>query len=206
MNNKTLHAELTEEKLRPCPEVTLGGEDSNKEKSFSDIPREDDGDNKTPTEKQKSPIQKWAEARPSLDVIMSMSTTPNRVTSTEEMKPSIQESIEDVEDVFHDTLANEGISSPETEHEVLSPKSVVTWKKELEVLVQGGVPRNIRGEVSSYTFMPVPCNLDIVILYVAKTNISFAGMAGLCWCTNTTGGKLLPEFAGQRERSEPRAE
>ncbi|KAL1822659.1 hypothetical protein ACET3Z_009437 [Daucus carota] len=147
VNNKTSHAELTEEKLRPCPEVTLGGEDSNKEKSFSDIPREDDGDNKTPTEKQKSPIQKWAEARPSLDVIMSMSTTPNRVTSTEEMKPSIQESIEDVEDVFHDTLANEGISSPETEHEVLSPKSVVTWKKELEVLVQGGVPRNIRGEV-----------------------------------------------------------
>lgn len=162
--NTSLHAEPTEEKLGPFLDVTRGGEDLNEEKSVFDVQKEDDADKEAPTEKNKSPVQKWAQARPSLDVIESMvSTTPHHSTSTEEMRPSNQEFDEDTEEVFHDTLVNHGIGTPETEHDVISPESFAIWNKELEVLVQGGVPRNIRGEVPLNTFKPVSCNLDIVI-------------------------------------------
>lgn len=197
VNDETSHAELKEIKVRPCPEVTQGGKDLNEDKSVFDVQREDDANKEAKKQKQNSPVKKWAQARPSLGVIESIiSTTTHHLTSTEEMIPPIQESNEDVEEVFHDTLVNDGFSTPETEHDVISPECFVAWKKELEVLVQGGVPRNIRGEVSFYTSMSVSGNLDIVIFNEVKTNLPFAGVAGLCWCTNTTGGKLLPEFAG----------
>lgn len=150
MNEETSsHAEPTEEKLGPFLDVTQGGEDLNEEKSVVDVQREDDANKESPTKKKKSPVQNWAQARPSLDVIESMvSTTPHHLTSAEEMRSSNQEFDEDTEEVFHDTLVSDGIIIPETEHDVISPESFAIWNKELEVLVQGGVPRNIRGEVS----------------------------------------------------------
>ncbi|KAK1392637.1 GTPase-activating protein GYP2 [Heracleum sosnowskyi] len=118
-NEKTSsHAEPTEKNLGPFLDVTQGGEDLNEEKSVFDVQREDDANKEEPTKKNKSPVQKWA-----------------------------QEFDEDTEEVFHDTLVNDGICTPETEHDVISPESFAIWNKELEVLVQGGVPRNIRGEV-----------------------------------------------------------
>ncbi|XP_074379246.1 uncharacterized protein LOC141720629 isoform X2 [Apium graveolens] len=150
VNEKTSsHAEPTEEKFGPFLDMTRGREDTNEEKSIFDAQREEDANKESPTKKKKYPVQKWAQARPSLDVIESMvsSTTTHHLTSTEEMRPSNQEFDEDTGEVFHDTLVNDGIIAPETEHDVISPESFAIWNKELEVLVQGGVPRNIRGEV-----------------------------------------------------------
>lgn len=162
-----MHAEVTDQKIEPFLDVIEEGDGGGK--SISDVPTEGDPKKEVlvATQKNIRRVQTWVQARPSVRVIESMmsfrvkdrnmkdeqiSTTQYQLTSIEEMRPSNQESEKDVEVVLYNTnIVNDGKSASGIENEVVSPEPFLTWKLELEFLVHGGVPRDLRGEVHIYT-------------------------------------------------------
>lgn len=121
----------------------------------------------TATETKVHKIQIWAEIRPSLhaieDIMSSRVKKVNLVnnvpdTSVRKKLPSIEEarpgkgaSEEDSEEEFYDLERSESDPVQDTLPTVgvpaLDPESLPPWKEELELLVQGGVPMALRGEV-----------------------------------------------------------
>ncbi|KAJ6727159.1 ECOTROPIC VIRAL INTEGRATION SITE 5 PROTEIN-like protein [Salix purpurea] len=174
---KELHAEATEQEINNGLEKGVEGDDISGEKPSSDILLENvtREEKQSATNKKTHGIQIWTEIRPSLHVIEDMmslrimrkgnQTKDQQDTKKERMEPSFEDaksakgaSEEDSEDEFYDVersdpnqdaSSSDSASAPATgaPADALSPESSFPWKEELEVLVRGGVPMALRGEL-----------------------------------------------------------
>ncbi|KAJ6767923.1 TBC1 DOMAIN FAMILY MEMBER GTPASE-ACTIVATING PROTEIN [Salix koriyanagi] len=174
---KELHAEATEQEINNGLEKGVEGDDISGEKPSSDILLENvtREEKQSATNKKTHGIQIWTEIRPSLHVIEDMmslrimrkgnQSKDQQDTKKERMEPSFEDaksakgaSEEDSEDEFYDversdpnqdTSSSDSASAPATgaPADALSPESSFPWKEELEVLVRGGVPMALRGEL-----------------------------------------------------------
>ncbi|CAA0829766.1 Ypt/Rab-GAP domain of gyp1p superfamily protein [Striga hermonthica] len=109
-------------------------------------------------------VQTWAKISPSLNAIEHMmslcikkrnnvaaetKSTRNHLPSIDE-GPSGEESEDNEKDVSNDNemADNAGIPAMESsDADGMSPEKFLPWKEELEFLVRGGVPKDLRGEV-----------------------------------------------------------
>ncbi|KAJ6350135.1 hypothetical protein OIU78_006339 [Salix suchowensis] len=174
---KELHAEATEQEINNGLEKGVEGDDISGEKPSSDILLENvtREEKQSATNKKTHGIQIWTEIRPSLHVIEDMmslrimrkgnQSKDQQDTKKERMEPSFEDaksakgaSEEDSEDEFYDVersdpnqdaSSSDSASAPATDApaDALSPESSFPWKEELEVLVRGGVPMALRGEL-----------------------------------------------------------
>lgn len=144
-------------------------------------------------------VRKWAEIRPSLhsiDRMMSARVKKRKNMTDEKMRPehsdllSVNEETQltdesDNEDVFYANEIDGGVDasaaerksngSDETQHEAF-----LAWKQELEFLVHGGVPKDLRGEVISRA------------VTMSRDSIGFSPLLILCTFTSLDrSGKLL---------------
>ncbi|XP_011011811.1 PREDICTED: TBC1 domain family member 8B [Populus euphratica] len=171
--NKELHAEATEQEINNGSEkgVDISGE----EPSSDVLPENVTKEKQSATSKKTHGIQIWTEIRPSLHVIEDMmslrimrkanQSKDQQETKKESMVPSFEDaksakgaSEEDSEDEFYDversdpnqdTSSSDSASAPATgaPADALPLESSFPWKEELEVLVRGGVPMALRGEL-----------------------------------------------------------
>ncbi|KAJ6986986.1 TBC1 domain family member 8B [Populus alba x Populus x berolinensis] len=171
--NKELHAEATEQEINNGLEkgVDISGEVPSSDVLLENIIEE----KQSATGKKTHGIQIWTEIRPSLRVIEDMmslrimrkgnQSEDQQETKKERMVPSFEDaksakgaSEEDSEDEFYDversdpnqdTSSSDIASAPATgaPADALPPESSFPWKEELEVLVRGGVPMALRGEL-----------------------------------------------------------
>ncbi|KAJ6429046.1 hypothetical protein OIU84_020645 [Salix udensis] len=174
---KELHAEATEQEINNGLEKGVVGDDISGEKPSSDILLENvtREEKQSANNKKTHGIQIWTEIRPSLHVIEDMmslrimrkgnQSKDQQDTKKERMEPSFEDaksakgaSEEDSEDEFYDVersdpnqdaSSSDSASAPATgaPADTLSPESSFPWKEELEVLVRGGVPMALRGEL-----------------------------------------------------------
>uniref|UniRef100_A0A6N2M672 Rab-GAP TBC domain-containing protein n=1 Tax=Salix viminalis TaxID=40686 RepID=A0A6N2M672_SALVM len=174
---KELHAEATEQEINNGLEKGVEGDDISGEKPSSDILLENvtREEKQSANNKKTHGIQIWTEIRPSLHVIEDMmslrimrkgnQSKDQQDTKKERMEPSFEDaksakgaSEEDSEDEFYDVersdpnqdaSSSDSASAPATgaPADALSPESSFPWKEELEVLVRGGVPMALRGEL-----------------------------------------------------------
>ncbi|GAA0154597.1 GTPase-activating protein [Lithospermum erythrorhizon] len=89
-------------------------------------------------------VQTWAEIRPSLgalDYMMSFRVKKNKITKNEHVITGASED-KNVEEQCVNEMLDDSMNTTVTEGQPFFP-----WEQELEFLVQGGVPRNLRGEV-----------------------------------------------------------
>ncbi|GMP85299.1 hypothetical protein CsSME_00038509 [Camellia sinensis var. sinensis] len=162
-SNNRLSAEITEQKAEPGPQLSGG-----REPAF-DIQTESDPkkDVQVATKTKNCEVQTWAEIRPSLHAIELMmssrgkkrknmkdehiTTSQNHLPSIEEARTSRQESEENFEDEFYDNeIVDDSVNTPAegtAANDGVSLEPFFPWKQELEFLVHGGVPRELRGEV-----------------------------------------------------------
>ncbi|XP_061985168.1 uncharacterized protein LOC133704375 isoform X2 [Populus nigra] len=170
--NKELHAEATEQEINNGSEkgVDISGEEPSSDVSLENVTEE----KQSATSKKTHGIQIWTEIRPSLHFIEDMmslrimrkgnQSKDQQETKKERMVPSFEDaksakgaSEEDSEDEFYDversdpnqdTSSSDSASAPATgAPDALPPESSFPWKEELEVLVRGGVPMALRGEL-----------------------------------------------------------
>ncbi|XP_024462176.1 uncharacterized protein LOC7457898 isoform X2 [Populus trichocarpa] len=171
--NKELHAEATEQEINNGSEkgVDISGEEPSSDVLLENVTEE----KQSATSKKTHGIQIWTEIRPSLRVIEDMmslrimrkgnQSKDQQETKKERMVPSFEDaksakgaSEEDSEDEFYDversdpnqdTSSSDSASAPATgaPADALPPESSFPWKEELEVLVRGGVPMALRGEL-----------------------------------------------------------
>ncbi|KAF9676749.1 hypothetical protein SADUNF_Sadunf08G0035300 [Salix dunnii] len=175
-DNKELHAEATGQEINNGLEKGVEGDDISGEKPSSDILLENvtREEKQSATSTKTHRIQIWTEIRPSLHVIEDMmslrimrkgnQSKDQQDTKKERMVPSFEDaksakgaSEEDSEDEFYDVersdpnqdaSSSDSASAPATgAADALSPESSFPWKEELEVLVRGGVPMALRGEL-----------------------------------------------------------
>lgn len=80
------------------------------------------------------------------------------------------------------------------------PHRLCQWKEELDFLVRGGVPKDLRGEVNKCSPIYSVCLFVSLLDQVcsAMSNTDFAGLASLCWCEVTSKGEILRGFSVQR--------
>jgi hypothetical protein len=177
--NKELHAEATEQEINNGSEkgVDISGEEPSSDVLLENVTEE----KQSATSKKTHGIQIWTEIRPSLRVIEDMmslrimrkgnQSKDQQETKKERMVPSFEDaksakgaSEEDSEDEFYDversdpnqdTSSSDSASAPATgaPADALPPESSFPWKEELEVLVRGGVPMALRGEVYFVLFV-----------------------------------------------------
>lgn len=161
-------AEVTEQKTKPVLEVSVEGDDSSSRKLISDIRPESDTEKVVSgaTETKYREVKRWAQVRPSLNAIENMMSfrVNNRrdmkdktITSTESHLQSIEEASHSRKD-SKEEFEEEFMDCPEGESSVkhgVSPEPYFPLKEELEVLVRGGVPRDLRGEVPFNTLKPI---------------------------------------------------
>lgn len=166
---KPVGSEVTKQKS--IQEVSGEGDDSRVQKSNSDTTIESNPIKETPVTLQiKSREAKtWVEINPSLDVIDHMMSfrvrrrnmgseniisTHNQLPSIDEARLSEVESEEDGEEKFYDNEIADDSADASAEgssaSNEISPEPVFPWKEELEFLVRGGVPGDLRGEVQSF--------------------------------------------------------
>lgn len=167
-SNNRLHAEVTEQKAETGPQLS-GGDDSNEGNSARDTEGErDPEDSQVPIQTKPLKVQTWAQIRPSLHAIENMmsarikkktkdmkdeqkTTAEDHLPSIEEARTSRGESEDDIEEEFYDNeIVDETRNAPADEidgSDRASPEPFFPWKEELEFLVHGGVPRDLRGEV-----------------------------------------------------------
>lgn len=162
---ETLQAEDTECKAETISE-SKEGDDSSSGNSISDGSEVSDPkeEGQLSKETKTHKLQTWAQIRPSLVAIEKMMSfrvqkRKNMVDEEETVNgnhlPSIEEAeslggaSDDEEDCVNETSdANENAARTEpTPVDEVSPKHLFPWKEELESLVRGGVPKDLRGEV-----------------------------------------------------------
>lgn len=163
----TLHAEVTDLKTEPILELTLEGDDSSGRNSIFDVQTESDLEKEVAAiQKKPHKVQTWSPIRSSLSAIENMmsfrvenrnmkdakiTTTSNPLSSIEEVRPSSGESEEESEEEFYDNeITDDSMNAYGAESAVsdgASPETFFPWKEELELLVHGGVPRDLRGQV-----------------------------------------------------------
>uniref|UniRef100_A0A6M2EYZ6 Rab-GAP TBC domain-containing protein n=1 Tax=Populus davidiana TaxID=266767 RepID=A0A6M2EYZ6_9ROSI len=171
--NKELHAEATEQEINNGSEkgVDIIGKEPSSDVLLENITEE----KQSATSKKTHGIQIWTEIRPSLRVIEDMmslrimrkgnQSEDQQETKKERTVPSFEDaksakgaSEEDSEDEFYDVersdpnqdaSSSDSASAPATgaPADALPPESSFPWKEELEVLVRGGVPMALRGEL-----------------------------------------------------------
>ena len=171
-------------------------------------------------EKRVHRIQIWAEIRPSLRAIEDMmsirvkkkgSLSKNEqetgrvkpLTPTEDAKFPKGASEEDSEDEFYDAERSDSVQDAPTSDststttsadaavDAAPTESLFPWKEELEVLVRGGVPMALRGEV----FYLIFCHSLLIFHTLSFMDLVITALASLCWCEDTPSGELLPESA-----------
>lgn len=160
-------------------------------------------------------IQIWSEIRPSLCAIEDMMSIRVKKKSNlskdeqgagtgkplpspvEEFKSSKGVSEEDSEDEFYDAERSDPVQDAPASDTASAPaagdvspsESLFPWKEELEVLVRGGVPMALRGEVQ----INIPfCYLSIVKVYFLVTKF--------CNCIMPEIFQLWQAFVGVRAR------
>lgn len=165
--------------------------------------------------------QIWTEIRPSLCAIEDMMSFRVKKKGTAKKNEQLTESAklvlpfeevrspkgaseEDSEDEFYDVERSE--SSDHIQDAVLSDSSNVTapeamvdaplessfpWKEELEVLVRGGVPMALRGEVYHIPEMCFWTKVQFHLIYFFYFHACISALASLCRCENTPGAELL---------------
>ncbi|KAF5737124.1 TBC1 domain family member 8B-like isoform X2 [Tripterygium wilfordii] len=102
-------------------------------------------------------IQTWAQVRPSVHIIENMMSCcvkkrqkmkEGQISASRDHLPSINEigtsGGDSVEDVDHATVKK---SEDNVVGKMVSSETLFSWKEELESLVHGGVPKDLRGEV-----------------------------------------------------------
>lgn len=168
--------DLTEERLggyeaqqtEPVEGLSGEGDDSSEKRSISCTQEESVGTNESPTTRhpKSCDVQTWYKINPSLSSIERMTSIrikKRKNIKDENIKPhdklssiaetrSSREDFEDNEDdVFYD---NEIVDDSPNASEVnsiasdkMSSEPFFSWKEELEFLVRGGVPKDLRGEV-----------------------------------------------------------
>lgn len=171
-DNNTLPAEVLELKTEPSLDVCGERDDSSGGKSSFQIQTKSDPAKEVlvAIPKKTHLVQTWAQIRVSLGAIEKMmgfrvknrnmkdkqiTTTPNHCPSVEGVRPSSEESEEKLEEKLHendtvDNSTNTSGTEPAVSDGVYS-ETLFPWKEELEFLVHGGVPRDLRGEVQFYT-------------------------------------------------------
>ncbi|XP_028091869.1 ecotropic viral integration site 5 protein homolog isoform X1 [Camellia sinensis] len=162
-SNNRLSAEITEQKAEPGPQLSGGGEPAFDIQTESDPKK----DVQVATKTKNCEVQTWAEIRPSLHAIELMmssrgkkrknmkdehiTTSQNHLPSIEEARTSRQESEENFEEEFYDNeIVDDSVNTPAegtATNDGVSLEPFFPWKQELEFLVHGGVPRELRGEV-----------------------------------------------------------
>lgn len=165
----TLQAEATECKTETISERGEEGDDSSGRSSVSDGSKKSDPEKEVQLSKEikTRKVQTWSQIRPSLGAIENMMSfrvwkrrnmIEQQITIKGDHLPSIEEagspggaSEEEFEGevCVNETLtdnANAGREETMVIDEV-SHKSFFPWKEELEFLVHGGVPKDLRGEV-----------------------------------------------------------
>ncbi|KAH8497209.1 hypothetical protein H0E87_019773 [Populus deltoides] len=175
-DSKELHAEAKEQETRNGSQKNIEGVDIRSEKPSSDVLLENvtEKEEKQPaTSKKTHRIQIWTEIRPSLHAIEDMmslrikkkgnQSKDQQETKRERMVPPFEDAKspkgapeEDSEDEFYDVErsdliqdapASDGAPATGTAPDALPLESSFPWKEELEVLVRGGVPMALRGEL-----------------------------------------------------------
>lgn len=167
-SNNRLHVGVTEQKAETSPQLSGEGDDSSEGKSACDTEGERDPEAvQVPIQTKTLKVQTWAQIRPSLHAIENMlsarikkrkdmkeeqkTTAENHLPSIEEARTSRGESDEDIEEEFYENeIEDDTRNAPADESDGsdrASPELFPPWKEELEFLVRGGVPRDLRGEL-----------------------------------------------------------
>lgn len=191
-DNKSLHANASEQEVDASSEKGVGDNFSGKEPDSNDSIENVSDKEEEPTTKETKPhrIQIWTEIRPSLHAIENMMSIrvkkksnlskDEQDTGSGKPLPSIEEaryikgaSEEDSEDEFYDVErsdpnqdvpSSDSVSSNIGGASDLTPmESLFPWKEELEVLVRGGVPMALRGEVR-ITFLSCLCTMNALLM------------------------------------------
>ncbi|KAG8374274.1 hypothetical protein BUALT_Bualt11G0114500 [Buddleja alternifolia] len=161
--------EVAAEKTEPVEKVNGEGDGSNENRPVSDTQQEGVANKEAPTSQhaKSHQVKKWAKISPSLNTIeqlMSVRIKKRKNMMQEKLRPmhndlpsideaisSTEESEDDNEDVSYD---NERVSDSADTSAVesspkvkMAPEPFFPWKEELEFLVQGGIPKDLRGEV-----------------------------------------------------------
>lgn len=152
-------------------------------------------------------VKTWADISPSLYCLDNMMSV--RIKKSGNMKsrsircesndlPSIDEARSSHGGSEDDNERIDSANAPAVETssgDKLLPEICFPTKEELESLVQGGVPKDLRGEVQFYfcTNCLIFTCPALKFLYIFAPN--WAGVASICWCKNSTSGKILPRFA-----------
>ncbi|KAL0333330.1 UNVERIFIED_CONTAM: TBC1 domain family member 8 [Sesamum angustifolium] len=159
----------SEKKTEPVEKVSEEADDSSEKRPVSDTGEESVPSKETPATQHARPrvVQKWAEIRPSLNYIDHMMSVRvkkrknmtdekiihmhNDLPSIDEARPSGEESDNEDKDVFCDKeIIDDSANASAVESSAsdkMSRQPFFPWKQELEFLVQGGVPKDLRGEV-----------------------------------------------------------
>ncbi|KAI8015333.1 putative GTPase-activating protein AN11010 [Camellia lanceoleosa] len=169
-SSNRLHGEVTEQREEPSPQLSGEGDDSSGGKSACDIQTEKEPEKEVQESKQTKTdkVQTWAQIRLSLHSIENMMSfrvkkrknmKEEHMTAAQNHLPPIDETItsrgeseEDFEEEFYDNeIVDDDTRNAPAEaiaaSDGISPEPFFPWKEELEFLVHGGIPRDLRGEV-----------------------------------------------------------
>ncbi|XP_050387137.1 uncharacterized protein LOC126803375 [Argentina anserina] len=174
-DNKALQAETSEQELDSSLEKGVDGDVSSEQKLGSEsLVKNDSGMEELAKETKAHGIQIWNDIRSSLHEIEEMMSVrvkkksiPSKVEQDmrngkpvhpiEEFRPAKGASEEESEDEFYDVERSDPTQDgPSTDSnasatgvasDVVPSESEFPWKQELEVLVRGGVPMALRGEL-----------------------------------------------------------
>ena len=176
------------------------------------LSKESDKEGQLLKETKANKVQSWSWMRPSLHVIENMMSS--RVKNIKDMKyrhntingdhlPSIKKtgssggaSVAEIDkELCIKETSDDNVDKSTEETNVdskESPESFFPWK-ELEFLVRGGVPKDLRGEVN-LTLLSL--SMDFLTPYMCKSTSSMydsdiIGVASLCRCEDTSSGEIL---------------
>ena len=176
------------------------------------LSKESDKEGQLLKETKAKKVQSWSWTRPSLHVMENMMSS--RVRNVKDLKdrhntingghlPSIKKTVssggssavEINKELWIKETSDDNDDESTEERSVdskLSPESFFPLK-ELEFLVHGGVPKDLRGEVNLTLFS---LSEDFLTPYMCKStssmyNSDIIGVASLCWCEDTSSGEIL---------------
>jgi hypothetical protein len=176
------------------------------------LSKESDKEGQLLKETKANKVQSWSWTRQSLHVIENMMSS--RVKNIKDMKyrhntingdhlPSIKKtgssggsSVDEIDkELCIKETSDDNVDKSTEETNVdskESPESFFPWK-ELEFLVRGGVPKDLRGEVN-LTLLSL--SMDFLTPYICKSTSSMydsdiIGVASLCRCEDTSSGEIL---------------
>ena len=166
-NVKTVEPEVTEQQIKPIQQLTAEGDASGGVESVPDILEENDAEKEVPAiiPKESSEVHKWVPVRPSLCHIEDMMSSRAKkgksmidelITTDHNHLPSIMEESHSGEELeqaheeeHYDSKRDASPDAPKERGASINgvcTEPLFPWK-ELEFLVHGGVPRDLRGEV-----------------------------------------------------------